>query len=175
MTDRNGNFRSSITLTEVIWQTVNRGRLTPEQLQDEIDYSASALKRAGIDGESGAGFNLRKLLPLMKTQDDFSILEFLAYRSGKLLLDIPRGGKSKKARIQSVAEYQKLAAMAVQVLIQFIENGASPKEAEDILYRMLKGTAEMMQDVKTGNQIELDFDGGKVSRKVSSKAKSPGK
>ncbi|OPL13685.1 MAG: hypothetical protein AVO39_10120 [delta proteobacterium MLS_D] len=51
-------FNPSVTLTEAIWQTVNRGTLTPEQLQDEIDYSASALKRAGLDGESGARFNL---------------------------------------------------------------------------------------------------------------------
>ncbi len=68
-----------MTLTEAIWETVNRGELTPEQLQDEIDYSASSLKRAGLDGESGAGFNLRKLIPLMKAQNDYTILEHIAY------------------------------------------------------------------------------------------------
>ena len=70
-----------MTLTDAIWQTVNRGELTPEQLQDEIDYSASALKRAGLDGESGAGFNLRKLIPLMKTQGDYTILGSAAPRN----------------------------------------------------------------------------------------------
>lgn len=148
-----------MTLTEIIWQTVNRGQLTPEQIQDEIDYSASALKRAGLDGESGAGFNLRKLLPLMKTQDDYSILEFLAYRCGFLLIPIPRGGRSKKDRITSVAEYQKLTALAVEVLVRFTESGVSQAEVEDILHKMLKGTAEMIQDIKSGDQIELDFAG----------------
>jgi len=148
-----------MTLTEIIWQTVNRGQLTPEQIQDEIDYSASALKRAGLDGESGAGFNLRKLIPLMKTQDDYSILEFLAYRCGFLLIPIPRGGRSKKDRITSVVEYQKLTAIAVEVLMRFTKSGVSQAETEDILHQMLKGTAEMIQDVKSGNQIELDFAG----------------
>ena len=159
MGKRQSKFKASMTLTEIIWQTVNRGQLTPEQLQDEIDYSASALKRAGLDGESGAGFNLRKLIPLMKTQDDYSILEFLAYRCGFLLIPIPRGGRSKKDRIASVAEYQKLGALAVEVLVRFIENGTTQAEAEDILHDMLKVTAEMIQDVKSGDQIELDFKG----------------
>ena len=145
-------------LTDAIWETVNRGRLTPEQLQDEIDYSASSLKRAGIDGESGAGFNLRKLIPLMKAQDDFTILELLACKCGKILIDIPRGGKSKKDRVASVAEYQKLTALAVGVLVRFIDGGASEKEAIDTLFNILKGTAEMIEDVKKGKQIEIDFE-----------------
>ncbi|MBA7546717.1 hypothetical protein ES705_39112 [subsurface metagenome] len=86
---KKSNFKPSMTLTQTIWQTVNRGQLTPEQLQDEIDYSASALKRAGIDGESGAGFNLRKLIPLMKAQEDYAILEFLAYRCGFIMIPPP--------------------------------------------------------------------------------------
>ncbi len=150
-------FRASMTLTEAIWQTVNRGRLTPEQLEDEIDYSASALKRAGLDGDSGAGFNLRKLVPLMKAQDDYSILEHLAHRCGFILIPVPRGGKSKKERVGSVAEYQKLTAAAVDVLCRLIDDGASEQEATDTLHRMLKGTAEMIEEVKSGNQIEMDL------------------
>ena len=95
MAKKTSTFTPSQTLTDVIWQTVNRGELTPEQLQDEIDYSASALKRAGLDGESGAGFNLRKLLPLMKAQDDYRILEFIAYRCGMILIPIPKSGGVK--------------------------------------------------------------------------------
>ena len=156
---KKSKFKPSMTLTQTIWQTVNRGKLTPEQLQDEIDYSASALKRAGIDGESGAGFNLRKLIPLMKTQEDYAIIEFLAYRCGFLLIPIPRSGKSKKDRRISIAEYQKLTAMAVDVLVRFIDNGAKQEEAEDILHDMLKGTAEMIHEVRSGDQIEMDFEG----------------
>lgn len=151
------NFRASMTLTEAIWQTVNRGKLTPEQLEDEIDYSASSMKRAGLDGESGAGFNLRKLVPLMKAQGDYTILEHLAHRCGFILIPVPRGGRPKRERIASVAEYQTLAAAAVNVLVKLIHDGASEQDATDTLYRMLKGTAEMMEDVKTGKQIELDF------------------
>jgi len=154
---KTSTFNPSQTLTDVIWQTVNRGELTPEQLQDEIDYSASALKRAGLDGESGAGFNLRKLIPLMKAQGDYRILEFLSYRCGMILIPIPKSGRGKKDRITSVAEYQKITAEAVQALVNFIEKGATQSEVEDILHRALKGTAEMIEDVKSGNQIELEF------------------
>jgi len=157
MSKTRNSFKPTMTLTETIWQTVNRGQLTPEQLQDEIDYSASSLKRAGIDGESGAGFNLRKLIPLMKAQNDYSILEFLAYRCGRILIKMPKGGRSKKDRIASVGEYQALAAAAVNVLVRFIDEGATPEEAQDTLYDMLRGTAEIMHDVKAGNQIEIDF------------------
>lgn len=156
--NKQSQYRASMTMTEAIWQTVNRGRLSPEQLEDEIDYSASALKRAGLDGESGAGFNLRKLVPLMKAQDDYTILEHLAHRCGFILIPIPRSGKSRKERIASAAAYQKLAATAVDVLVKFIDRSASETEAVDKLYAMLKGTAEMMEDVKTGKQIEMDFD-----------------
>ena len=153
------NFRPSMTLTEAICQTVNRGALTPEQLQDEIDYSASSLKRAGLDGESGAGFYLRKLIPLMKAQNDFTILEHLNHHCGLISIPIPKGGRSKADRMRSVNDYQKLAALAVEVLLSYIDNGVSEGEAVDTLHRMLKGTAEMMEEVKAGNQIELDFEG----------------
>jgi hypothetical protein len=154
---RTSKYQASMTLTEAIWKTVNRGRLTPEQLEDEIDYSASALKRAGLDGESGAGFNIRKLVPLMKAQNDYTILEHLSYRCGFILIPIPRGGKSKKDRIASAAAYQKIAAAAVDVGGKFIDDGADEKEVIDQLYAMLKGTAEMMEDVRAGKQIELDL------------------
>lgn len=153
------SYRATMTLTEAIWRTVNRGRLTPEQLEDEIDYSASALKRAGLDGESGAGFNLRKLIPLMKAQDDYAILEHLALHCGYILIPIPRGGRSKKERIADVAAYQRLAAAAVNALVKFVDRGMSEKDATDTLYEMLRGTAVMMEDVKAGKQIEMDFGG----------------
>jgi len=150
-------YRASMTLTEAIWQTVNRGKLTPDELEDEIDYSASALKRAGLDGESGAGFNLRKLIPLMKSQGDYTIIEHLAHHCGFILITIPKSGKSKKERIISLAEYQRLTAAAVQVLVRLIDNGVSEKEATDTLYEMLKGTAKMMEEVKQGKQIEMEM------------------
>jgi len=155
---RKSTYRASMTLKDAVWQTVNRGHLTPEQLADEIDYSVSALKRAGLDGESGAGFNLFKLIPTMRAQDDYTILEHMNHHCGFIAIPIPRGGRSKKERIASVAEYQKLAATAVNVLVKFIDRNASEQEAVDKLYAMLKGTAEMMEDVKTGKQIEMDFD-----------------
>lgn len=157
MTRKHTTFRPSMTLTEAIWETVNRGELTPEQLQDEIDYSASSLKRAGLDGESGAGFNLRKLIPLMKAQNDYTILEHIAYHCDRLLIPIPKGGRSKQQRMSSVADYQQLAALTVDVLLKHIESGATVEETTDTLFRMLKGTAELIEDVKKGNQIELDL------------------
>jgi len=159
MARKKSNFKASMTLTEAIWRTVNRGELTPEQLQDKIDYSASALKRAGLDGESGAGFNLRKLIPLMKAQQDYTILEHLAYHCGMILVPIPKGGRSKKDRLTSVNEYQKLGVLVVEVLLKLIENGTTEEEALNILHEMLTGTAEMIQEVKSGNQIPLDFEG----------------
>lgn len=154
---KKSQFSPTMTLRDAIWRTVNRGRLTPEQIEDEIDYSASSLKRAGLDGDSGAGFNLHKLVPLMKTQEDYTILEHLAHRCGFLLLEVPRGGRSKRERIASAAEYQKLAAAAVDVLVKYINQGASREDAMDNLFRMLKGTAEVIEEVKAGDQIALDL------------------
>lgn len=154
---KKSSYRASMTLTESIWQTVNRGTMTPEQLADELDYSASALKRAGLDGESGAGLNVKKLIPLMRAQEDYSILEHLNHRCGFLMIPIPRGGKSKKERVTDLAEYQRLSAAAVQVLVKLIDGGASREEALDTLYQMLKGTAVMIEEVKAGDQLPLDL------------------
>lgn len=151
-------YRASMTLKDAVWQTVNRGHLTPEQLADEIDYSVSALKRAGLDGESGAGFNLFKLIPTMRAQDDYTILEHMNHHCGFIAIPIPRGGRSKKERIASAAEYQKLTSAAADVVVRFVNRGATEKEALDMLHAMLKGTAEMMEDVKSGKQIEMDFE-----------------
>jgi hypothetical protein len=157
MAKSRSNYRPSMTLTETIWQTVNRGKLTPDQLEDEIDYSASALKRAGLDGDSGAGLNIRKLIPLMKAQKDYSILEHLSHHCGFILIPFPRGGRSKAERIEDASAFQSLTAAAVDYLIKYINNGASKEEAIDHLYRLLKGTVEVMEDVKAGDQISLDL------------------
>ncbi len=158
---KKSQYRPAMTLIEAIWQTVNRGRLTPDQLEDEIGYSASALKRAGLDGESGAGFNLRKLIPLMKAQGDFTILEHLAHHCGFILIPIPKSGKSKKERIISVSEYQVLVTAATNVLVKYVNQGASREEAIEHLYSTLKSTAEMLEEVKAGDQITLDFSESK--------------
>lgn len=56
-----------------------------------------------------------------------------------------------------MAEYQRLASAAVHVLVRMINDGAGRDEAIDTLYQMLKGTAEMMESVKKGDQIELEL------------------
>jgi len=146
------------TLRDAIKWTVLKGPLTPEQLDDKIDYSASALRRAGLDGDSGAGFNLHKLIPLMDAQGDYTILELLAHRCNFLLVPIPRGGRSKKERVSSVSEYQMLVTAATAVLVKFINQGASQEEAVEHLYTVLRGTAEMIKEVEAGDQISMDFN-----------------
>ena len=154
---KKSSYRATMTLKQCVWNTANRGRLTPEELDDKIDYSPSSLKRAGIEGPAGAGFNLLKLIPMMEAQDDYSILEHLNHRCGFLMIPIPKGGKSKKERVTDLAEYQRLSAAAVQVLVKLIDGGASREEALDTLYQMLKGTAVMIEEVKAGSQISMDL------------------
>ena len=47
--------------------------------------------------------------------------------------------------------------MTIDTLLKFIENEAHKEETEEILHRMLKSTAEIMEEIRKGNQIELDF------------------
>lgn len=154
---KKSHYRPSMTLIEACWWTINRGPLTPAQLQDKTGHSSSAYTRAGCEGDTHAGLNLDRLIPLMDIQNDYTILECIAHRCGFLLLPIPRGGRSKKERITNVSEYQVLVSAATNVLVKYINEGASQEEAIEHLYKVLKSTAEMLEDVKAGDQIPLDL------------------
>ncbi len=150
-------FRPSMTLTDCLWLCVNRGKYTPGQLVDKIDYSESSLKRASLDGDSGAGFNLRKLIPFMNAQGETTILDFLNYSMGQISIPIPKSGRSKKDRMKSANDFQRLTTDAISALNEYNDKGSSQEKAIDMLHQVMKGAVELMEEVKKGNQIELDL------------------
>lgn len=82
------------------------------------------------------------------------VTRYLAYRSHKLMIDIPTG---KNANEVSVAELQQISADAMSLLVRFYQNGDSPEVVAEALTHLMAGVAYHRENVLT--QPSLEFDG----------------
>jgi hypothetical protein len=106
--------------------TVHRSRKTPEEIADDIGISYSMLCRMVLDGDSGATFDLRRYIPLLRATKNYRTLKYLANHFGFLLVKAPRGRKSKTGNGALMNDFQKTAAEIVRLFLNFTER---PDEA----------------------------------------------
>ena len=82
------------------------------------------------------------------------VTQYLAYRSHKLLIDIPTG---KAASEIGVAEIQQISANAMSLLIKFYRDGEDLEKTTTALTQLMGGIAFHRVNIHT--QPELEFEG----------------
>lgn len=82
------------------------------------------------------------------------VTQYMAYRSYKLMIDIPTG---KAANEVGLAELQRVSAEAMSLLIKFYQNGEGLEETSAAMTELMKGIAYHRENIQT--QPELDLYG----------------
>lgn len=122
-----------ITLKEVMYKTIHRNKKSVDQIAEEIPISSNYLYRAGLPVEgkhekkNGIKFPVEYLIPLMKATQDYSILKYIAFRCGFILVKLPRVATNKMDEVDMVSAYQDVATKAVRSLKEFL-NDPSDKD-----------------------------------------------
>lgn len=121
------------TIKTILYETIHRNKKSVEQIADEIGISASYLYRAGLPlDESGVKFPIDYLIPLMKTTNDYAILEKIAMICGFLLVREPRVRTPRIEGTELIADYQDATTLAVRCLKKFLDKPTEEQYTEVI-------------------------------------------
>lgn len=82
------------------------------------------------------------------------VTRYLAYRSHKLMIDIPTG---KASGVNELTQLQQITADAMSLLVRFYQDGESPEIVAAALTNLLSEVAYHRENVLT--QPGLEFDG----------------
>jgi len=143
------------SLSKKAYETIHRGKLSVEELADEIGVSISMLYKAANPNDEAVDIKLRWLIPLMRATANYSILHHIANRLGFVCIKIPRSRRMKPAEI---AEHQKHTSEYIHTLMLFASGEISREETLEIVMRELAEVASARKMVEAGSQGELFED-----------------
>lgn len=109
------------TLRDALYDTIHRGKKPLKLIAEEIGVSENYLTRAALpdaeDSDTGTGcrFPLKKLIPLIRATNDYTVLDAIEHSLGRfgVLLPPPDGTPSAdicRLTMKSMAEFGDLVA-----------------------------------------------------------------
>ena len=109
-----------MTLKDCLYQTLHRNKKPLKLIAEEVGMSENYLYRAALpdldESETGTGcrFPLNKLIPVTRSTDDFTVLDFIEHSLGRVAfpLPAPNSNLSDACRLTmiSVREFGQLMA-----------------------------------------------------------------
>jgi hypothetical protein len=107
------------TLTECLYQTIHKNHKPLKVIAEELGMSENYLTRAALpdaeDSDTGTGcrFPLKKLIPLIKATDDFTVLDCIEKNLGRCGIALPSAKRNIseicRMTMQAVKEFGDLA------------------------------------------------------------------
>jgi len=143
-------------LDTLVYQLIHRGQKDIEELAELLGVSTNYLYKMGLPEENGSHspIGLRRLIAIMKAQKDDSIARYMAQRFGAMFVKLPRVARNRMQQSEMVADYQKTASEAVQMMIDYINNPTSQELRARLIGLMLK-----MAEKSVAIQKRLEHDG----------------
>jgi hypothetical protein len=149
------------TLKEAIYNTVHRNSKDINFIAEEIGCSPNTLYRYCNDEDttSFAELPLRRLLPLINSTNDDSILDYLESRRGRIAFKVPRVPASKEQDSEIVRQYQTCTIEAIHALNRFFArpNSNNLKAVEEALTEVIRASASCKNLVSKKAAGQLEF------------------
>jgi hypothetical protein len=140
-------------LKKVLYDTVHRRKgKTVEALANELGVSPNYLYRSCLpidDNGSGCRFPLELLVPLMSATGDYSVLRYLAHRTGHVVYRIPR---SRRRTAADLNDHQKTLTDYFGALLQLFDGEIDMDECLEHIHRVLEEVAGFKKSVEQGRQ-----------------------
>lgn len=150
---------NSNTLRETLYVTIHRNKKPLKVIAEEIGVSENYLTRAALpdveDSDTGTGcrFPLKKLIPLIRATNDYSVLDHIEHSLGRfgVLLPPPAGTLTAdvcRLAMKSVTEFGELMS---HVELATDGNKIKPVERENILregYQAVQAIMSLMAACK---------------------------
>lgn len=133
---------NSQTLREALYKTIHRNQKPLKVIAEEIGISENYLTRAALpdaeDSETGTGcrFPLKKLIPLIRSTGDYTVLDAIEHSLGRFGVQLPQPGNRAltadvcRLGMKTVAEFGELMADIEKALS---DNKIKSSEREKIM------------------------------------------
>ena len=106
------------TLKDCLYRTIHRNRKPLKLIAEEIGMSENYLTRSALpdleESETGSGcrFPLKKIVPLIRSTEDFSVLDHIEQSLGRVAIKLPPPAASNnpiyRQAMQTVKEFGEL-------------------------------------------------------------------
>lgn len=151
------------TVREALYDTIHRNTKPLKVIADELGLSESYLTRAALpdaeDSDTGTGcrFPLKKLIPLVRSTGDYTVLDTIENALGRVGVALPPPVVAPPADIcmqtmKAVANFGELVRTVYQALA---DNKIKPQERDQILTEGYKTVQTIMQLMTTANGAKL--------------------
>jgi hypothetical protein len=144
-------------LQEKLYKLIHRGELTIDDIGDLFGVSVNSIYKMGEE-DSSLVKAIRRTTSLMKLQKDYGIIEWMANRTGHLLVKVPRVGKDKRDDAEVVASYQQITSTAVSKMIEYFadpENEKLREELFQIMTRCAERSIAIRKRIEKRNQMDI--------------------
>jgi len=150
------------TLKECLYKTVHRNNKPLKQIAEEIGMSENYLTRSGLpdqeESETGSGcrFPLKKVIPLIRTTGDFSVLDFIELSLGRVAIVLPKTNQSTadicRLTMSSVKEFGHLMSETEAAVedghISDLERGTIVREG----YHAVQAIMSLVKSIEKENE-----------------------
>jgi hypothetical protein len=112
---------NDFTLEDVVYKTIHKNR-KDVSIEDIATATGTGLNHLYRMANKNDTCNLpaAKLIPIMQATDDFSILEFLARKTGHLCIQAPRGIRKGTDPKMDLSEYNKEFGELFNDLVDYV-------------------------------------------------------
>jgi hypothetical protein len=142
-------------LKTALKKTILGARQSVTAIADELGCCESVLYRYGLDGDSGAEFPLKRLIPLMKATEDYRLLHHIAARCGFVLVRLARATALKRKDPEAVNEIQ---ARFSHIIAHFLLHTADAPA--DVTMALLDDLDKHLTDMASMRRAVKDFKQG---------------
>ena len=111
-------------LWKLLYALIHRGKLDIDELAELLGVSSNYIYKMGLaeDSPSHSDIGIRKLIALMKAQNDDRIVRYLTTRFGGIFVKIPRVAQDKHESSIIIQDYQEAVTLAIGLLITYFDN-----------------------------------------------------
>lgn len=128
------------TLKVALYNTIHRSEKSVEEIAEDIDMAPSYLYRSALpdrdqdeNASTGVRFPLKKIIPLVRSTDDYQVLDYIEHSLGRVAFQVP----SSLLTIKSMQEDALRAAAEFGDLMRRISDSCedgklTAQEREDV-------------------------------------------
>ena len=149
------------TLREALYETIHRNGKPLKLIAEEIGMSENYLTRAALpdpeESETGSGcrFPLKKLIPLIQSTGDFSVLDRIEASLGRVAVQIPRSTDSTKdivrLTMRSVKEFGELMSALDASIADGHLTGDEVDRLKEESYQAIQAITALIKQIETSS------------------------
>jgi len=143
-------------LQEALWRTVHKSkRKSPKEIAGDLGISLNYLYRSVLPdtGGSGCNFPLKKLVPLMASTKDYSVLKVIASECGHLITRPPRTARNRMEKAEMMLMFQKECLNTIEKLLNHSSH-------DDIT--VINGSITRLMEYSEGVRKRIKQDNGQM-------------